>query len=135
MTFLTYSTSKEFLELCSSHEGTVHKLSLYLLERTNTAEHVPSSRHQHRTYSTCSYVLPTLMQFNKCSPTNRILSEVSPGVKVGMTQVLVGLWNSCGEHFGRNPVGRNRGGSMGIEWTSRLALSRAAAECEVAGEW
>jgi len=26
-------------------------------------------------------------------------------------------------------------GPMAIEWSSRLALNRAAEECEVAGEW
>src|SRR6266498_2355408 len=39
-----------------------------------------------------------------------------------------------GEHCGRNAVGRNRGGAMGIEWTSSLVLSHVAGECEVAGE-
>ena len=54
-----------------------------------------------------------------------------------------------GEHCGRNPVGRNRGGAMGIEWSSQLALavlrkrvwSRARGEAKesehfvVVGQW
>src|SRR6266545_6634152 len=51
-------------------------------------------------------------------PTNRILSAVSPRVKVEKKRV-----GGIGEHCGRNSVGRNRGGAMGIEWNSRLALS------------
>jgi hypothetical protein len=62
--------------------------------------------------------------------TNRILSAVSPRVKV---EISGGL--RVGEHCGRNPVGRNRGGAMGIEWTNGLGLSDAGEEWEVAGEW
>src|SRR2546427_10038275 len=63
-------------------------------------------------------------------PTNRILSAVSPRVKV---EISAGP--RFGEHCGRNAVGRNRGGAMGIEWSSRLALRDAAEEGEVAGGW
>ena len=68
-------------------------------------------------------------------PTDRILSEVSPGVKVEESEVDGGGWQGSGEHFGRNQLDETAGESMGIESSSRVALRRGGAGCEVVGEW
>jgi len=67
--------------------------------------------------------------------TNRILSEVSPGVKVEESEVDGGGWQRSGEHFGRNQLDETAGESMGIESSRRVALRRGSAGCEVVGEW
>jgi len=51
-----------------------------------------------------------------------------------MIQALEGVWMDGASTLEGIQLDESAAGPMGIEWTSRLALSRAAEECEVAGE-
>jgi hypothetical protein len=63
---------------------------------------------------------------------NRILSEVRPRVKVERLSYRRGVTGRTLERIG---LDETAGGTMGIEWTSQPALSRAEEECVVAGDW
>ena len=53
------------------------------------------------------------LKCTRSSRTYRILSEVSPGVKVANGPAVASVWQRSGEHFGKNSVGRNRGQMYG----------------------